>query len=65
MLLFDEELRSEIIFGHQLVILDGHRSDTSKDKILRNFVCKGLHPNEKDVGRSKSIQPLDIGIGYP
>lgn len=65
MLLFDEELRSKIIFGYQLIVLDGHRSDTSKGKVLRYFVCKGLHPNEKDVGCSKSTLPLDLDIDSP
>lgn len=64
MLLFDEELRSEIVFSHQLIILDGHRSNTSKDKVLRYFVCKGLHPDEKDIGRSKSILLLDVETNY-
>ncbi len=62
MLLFDKELRPEIIFGYQLIVLDGHRSDTSKDKILRYLICKGFHSNEKDVRRSKSTLLLDIEI---
>ena len=45
MLLFDKELRSEIIFGHKLLVLDGHRSNASKDKVLCDLICKGLHAN--------------------
>ena len=53
MLLRNEELRTEVILCHYLIVLYGHRPNSSKYQVLGNFVRKSSHTDQKDICRPK------------
>lgn len=54
MLFGDEELRTETIFIHNLFVLNCHRPNPSKNKVLGDFVGKSFHADEEYIRSAKS-----------
>jgi len=52
-------LRAQIIFGHHFVVGERDGAYASEDKVLRDFVGKGLDRDEQDVGGADLLLRLD------
>lgn len=51
MLCRDEELRSQVLLRHGLVVQDRQRSDPRQDQVLGHFIRQSLEGDQENLGR--------------